>query len=90
MPRYFFHLRNGPVFEEDAVGIEFPSVEAAIFDAEVAAREMMVDKALAGHTDFSGAFEIADNEGTVVAKVPLAQSEKRADGALDALVTPLA
>lgn len=71
MPRFYFHVRAGQVLEHDAIGVEFASLNDAKSDAEVAAREMLVDKALAGQSAFNEQFEIADETGTVVAIVPL-------------------
>ena len=46
MQRYFFHLRQGDVFEEDPEGVLLDSDEAALDEAVGAAREMVAEAVL--------------------------------------------
>ncbi|MDQ0324025.1 hypothetical protein QO002_006232 [Pararhizobium capsulatum DSM 1112] len=70
MARYYFHLRTDSGREDDTEGAEFPSVDAAKAEASRAAREMLSDRVWSGQALFADAFEIATEEGIVVATVP--------------------
>lgn len=48
MARYFFNVRDNENYEEDVVGAEFSSAAVAIGEANLAAREMVAAKVLAG------------------------------------------
>ena len=70
MPKYYFHIRNGKELEVDDVGTDFASLEVAVSDAKLAAREMISELLMAGEILDGQQFEIMDNRGEVVAKVP--------------------
>lgn len=44
MPRYFLHLYTESKIEPDLVGVEFPSLEAAVADARQARTEYLRDE----------------------------------------------
>ncbi|HEV7416241.1 MAG TPA: hypothetical protein VGN98_08780 [Tianweitania sediminis] len=71
MPRYYFHIREGEQFEEDPEGSEFSSVEVAREEAIAAAREMVSEAVLRDEVIDGRTFEIATDDGAVVATVPL-------------------
>lgn len=70
MPRFFFHIRDGDVHEIDPQGLEFASLEHAVFDARKAAREILAEKLLANEHIDGQRFEITDENGTLVETVP--------------------
>jgi hypothetical protein len=70
MPKYYFHIRNGDEFEVDEVGADFSSLELAVADAKMAAKEMISDLLTADEIVDQQQFEIIDNKGKVVATVP--------------------
>lgn len=69
MARYYFHVRDGEQFEEDPEGAEFQTVDNAIREAFLAARELIAAKVLAGEVIGGQVFEIADDTGQVIEKV---------------------
>ncbi len=74
MPRFFFHIRSADARETDQTGIEFSSLEEAIDDARRARTEMRVDAAAEPHTKSTKVFEITDEQGRVLATIPLLDS----------------
>ena len=70
MSRYFFHLYTESSVEQDTVGVEFPSLEAAIEDAEQARCDYLREEIKAPRAQRQCRFEITDKEGQVVAMVP--------------------
>ena len=71
MPRFYFHMRSGPMVEPDLEGLEFGSLEEAIEDARQAGAEIIEDEAVEKKQDSCRCFEITDDTGRVVATVPL-------------------
>lgn len=69
MPRFFFHIRDGVNLETDPDGLEFPSLESAILDAQKAAREILAEKLIIGERIDGQRFEIASEDGTVLETV---------------------
>ena len=67
MPRYFFHVHIGEKVGRDMMGLELPTLDDAIADAERARVEIMLEDALDGLW-----LEILDQGGKVVALVPAA------------------
>ena len=67
MLRYFFHFHSGLVVTPDLEGTELSSLEAAIAEAQRARTEIMADGAIACR---EYRFEIADQNGRVIATVP--------------------
>ena len=71
MPRYYFHFRTESAVEQDTVGVEFPTLDAAIADAHQARREYFRDQEIQGDREQRLCrFEIADQTGLLVATVP--------------------
>lgn len=70
MPKYYFHIRKGKELEVDDMGTDFASLELAVSDAKLAAREMISELVIAGEILDGQQFEITDNRGEVVATVP--------------------
>lgn len=70
MPKYYFHIRNGDELEVDGTGADFASLELAVSDAKLAAREMISELLMTGEILNGQQFEITDNRGEVVATVP--------------------
>jgi hypothetical protein len=71
MPRYYFHVRSPAGVELDPQGVDFDTVEEAIADARKAGAEILLDRAVEekpsrAHSEF----EIVDDAGTVIARVP--------------------
>lgn len=71
MARYYFNVRDRENYEEDIVGADFGSVDVAIREANIAAREMVAAKVLAGEVIDGQVFEITDENGALVKCVPL-------------------
>ena len=46
MPRYFFHLHTENSIDPDGVCLEFPSLDAAVADAQRARREYLRDEGI--------------------------------------------
>ncbi|WP_075292604.1 DUF6894 family protein [Pararhizobium arenae] len=70
MPKFYFHVRAGSELEPDPSGVDFPSAEAAKSDATEAAREILSDMVLTGEPIDGETFEITDEVGNLVARVP--------------------
>lgn len=68
--RYFFNIRDGEKTERDLEGSEFDTLELAIDDAQMAAREIMAGRVLAGYEPDGQSFDIVDEDGRVLANVP--------------------
>lgn len=69
MPLYYFHFREGSTLERDEMGVDLPDVNAAIIEAKTATREMLSDMIVSGANITSQAFEICDQDGSLVATV---------------------
>ena len=70
MPKYYFHIRNGDNLEIDAEGTEFSTLESAVGDAKLAAKEMLAELLMTGQVLDGQCFEITDTNGMTVATVP--------------------
>lgn len=66
MPKYFFHIIRGGVWEKDPEGIEFPTLEAAYGDARQAAQEMIVDQILSSRPPIVQRLVITAESGEVL------------------------
>ena len=44
MPRFYFHIRASEKIEADTEGTEFDSLECAVDDARLAAREILAER----------------------------------------------
>jgi hypothetical protein len=70
MAKYYFHIREGGTFEPDIEGAEFSCHEDAHREAMSSAREMVAEAVLRDEVIDGRAFEIAVEDGTVIATVP--------------------
>lgn len=84
MPRYFFHLRHGPGPDGLAVdpeGDELAGPEAARAHALTVARDLIARVRLDAVRDwFACTFEVTDEEGRAVLRVPFSDTVTEEDG----------
>jgi len=71
MPKYFFNYRINGVLEKDPEGADLPSDESALYEARVAARELLAAKVRHGEVVDGDEFEVTTGDGTVVHTLPL-------------------
>lgn len=71
MPRYYFHVREHGSFREDLEGTELPSDDLAYEEAILAAREMLSEKVLNGGVIDGQVFEIMNDAGELIHRLPL-------------------
>ncbi|MBO9102465.1 MULTISPECIES: DUF6894 family protein [Rhizobium] len=65
MKRYFFHVRNGPIFFQDLEGSIVKDLEAAIDEAQRSVKEIVADSTASGKPIGGQQFEIVDEAGIV-------------------------
>jgi hypothetical protein len=70
MPRYFFHVVDGEERLEDAEGVPLPDERAARKMAVHIAREIMAESLRNGEPIDGQVFEVADENGEVVIRMP--------------------
>ncbi|CAN7335176.1 DUF6894 family protein [Rhizobium sp. LjRoot254] len=70
MPRYFFHIRTDDVFIRDPDGSDLPDLDAARSEAGHSARDLLAALLREGEVLDGQVFEISDEAGTVLARVP--------------------
>ncbi|MGJ7043210.1 hypothetical protein J2Y63_006494 [Shinella sp. BE166] len=70
MPRFYFHIRDGDELEIDPQGTVFDTIEAAVIDARMAAREILAEKLLNDEVIDGQRFEITDEKGELVETLP--------------------
>ena len=71
MPRYFFHLHTENSIDPDGVCLEFPSLDAAVADAQRARREYLRDEGIEDPREERRCrFEITDQDGKLITMVP--------------------
>ncbi|MEH6692865.1 MAG: hypothetical protein V7774_16885 [Pseudorhizobium pelagicum] len=70
MARYYFHIREGGVLERDNEGADFACHEDAQQEAMSSAREMVAEAVLRDEIIDGRAFEITEEDGTIIATVP--------------------
>lgn len=68
MPRYYFHVRND-IVAEDEEGTEFDSIDAAQEFAVESARDLVCHSVKQGHLNLDHYIEVADERGRQVLKV---------------------
>jgi hypothetical protein len=64
--RYFFHIRSDEEYDTDVEGIELPSLEAAINEATLSAREIVAERVLRDQRIDHMRFEIADGQEQIL------------------------
>lgn len=74
MTRYFFHIRSRTERIEDPEGGDFDTLEAALAEARLAAREIMAEDVRRGQVAETRVFEIADARGRLVARLPFSEA----------------
>ena len=67
--RYFFHVRDGETVISDPEGSECASLEDAVAEAKVNARELMAERLKAGEVINGQVFELTDDRGRILAQV---------------------
>jgi hypothetical protein len=67
--RYFFHVRDGQTIISDPEGTECGSLDEAVVEAKVNARELMAERLRAGRAINGQIFELTDDTGQIVAHV---------------------
>jgi hypothetical protein len=70
MPRYFFHIRKGDVFDKDSGGREIAATEALSDETIEAARDVLADGDVQGLDRREWVFEVADESGGIVLTLP--------------------
>jgi len=70
MPRFFLHSREGDRFLEDPDGYEAEDIEEARHEAINSARDILAEKMKAGEVIDSQEFDICDESGNVIERVP--------------------
>ena len=73
MPRYYFHVRTGSDLTEDSEGADLPDIDAARKQAIKMACRVWSERPPES-TDNDDTFEIADEAGQVVLKVPFSEA----------------
>ncbi|MDM9627716.1 hypothetical protein QTL95_17600 [Rhizobium sp. S152] len=68
--RFYFHVRSERGYDDDKEGIELASLEAAKREAEASAREMVAELVKQQERIDGTRFEIADEQGRVLAVLP--------------------
>jgi hypothetical protein len=71
LPTFYFHLREGEKLEKDLEGTEFDSAERAYEEAVMAAREIMAAKVASGEVVDGQVFEVTDQTGMILYRLPL-------------------
>ena len=71
MPLFFFHIRTGEDLDEDTVGVDLPDLDAVRGETAAAMGDMFRDAALTGKPVVGEAFEVTDEDGRPVLRVPL-------------------
>jgi hypothetical protein len=70
MTHYFFHICSRTERIEDREGADFDTLEAALAEARLAAREILAEDLRKGQVDETRLFEIVDEQGRLVAHLP--------------------
>lgn len=63
MPRYFFHVRGGPIEADDEEGSDLPNSAAAERYAVAAARELLAAAVLEGRLALDERIDVNDSAG---------------------------
>lgn len=74
MTRYFFHICSRAERIEDREGADFNTLNAALDDARLAAREILAEDVRKGQIDETRMFEIVDESGRLVARMPFSDA----------------
>ena len=74
MPHYFFHIRNRYGRIEDLEGSDFNTLQAALAEARLSAREILADDLRKGRRDEARLFELEDIGGRLVARLSFSEA----------------
>lgn len=74
MTHYFFHICSRTERIEDREGADFDTLEAALTEARFAAREILAEDLRKGNVDETRLFEIVDERGELMARVPFKEA----------------
>ena len=74
MPHYFFHIRNRHGRIEDLEGSDFDTLQAALAEARLSAREILADDLRKGRRNEARLFEIEDTGGRLVARLSFSEA----------------
>ncbi len=77
MARYFFHFINGGEHSPDEFGLTFASAEQALIEASRAVLAMWPELLAARQDPMACAFEIADENGTILFDLPFSEALDR-------------
>jgi len=80
MTHYFFHICSRTERIEDREGADFDTLEAALTEACLAAREILAEDLRKGQVDEMRLFEIVDEQGRVVARLPFNEAISQRGG----------
>lgn len=75
MPRYYLHIIDGRTVRDEE-GQEFAGLEDARAEAVAGARSIMREALWEGRLPLNECIQVADENGTVVATVPLREAIK--------------
>jgi hypothetical protein len=70
MPRFFFNILNNRRLQVDQEGVDFATIDEAVEEARMSAREILSEKVLSGDEIDGQRFEITTDDGTIVEVVP--------------------
>lgn len=71
MPRYYFHINASDGLIRDPDGTDLPDLDAARLEAEKSARHLLADLLRQGGVLDGQVFEITDDDGVILERVPL-------------------
>jgi hypothetical protein len=74
MTHYFFHICSRTERIEDREGADFDTLDAALAEARLAAREILAEDLRKGQVDETRLFEIVDERGELMARVPFKET----------------
>ncbi len=74
MTHYFFHICSRTERIEDREGADFDTLDAALAEARLAAREILAEDLRKGRVDETRLFEIVDERGQLMARVPFKEA----------------
>lgn len=74
MTHYFFHICSRTERIEDREGADFDTLDAALAEARLAAREILAEDLRKGYVDETRLFEIVDERGELMARVPFKEA----------------
>ena len=83
MTKFHFHLRAGDELTLDYEGAEFPDFSAALGEATLAARELLLEAIKSGKQHVTESVVIADAWGEELGNLPLATASAKTIDAMN-------